>query len=318
MTTIVTKTAVDPTTNRLASRFYASAREGLADALAALEVTPSDTVLLPAFIGYSAREGSGVHDPVATSGAGVEYYALDDELSPDLTSLEPLMAGPDVRVLVVIHYYGRTARHLQRLRALADHHGVVVVEDLAHGLFTAFHSGQAGRVGDIQLFSLHKMLPIPYGGMLRFRNHDVAEQCVSTRPELAQFVFDYDWAAISAKRRKAFDSITAQLMKSDALGHDFALLWPTLASHDVPQTLPVRVLNGSRDVVYAEMNRRGFGMVSLYHTLIDEVQDVHPSMTRLAREITNFPVHQDLDPSIVPPMVDLFLDLLRSTTGGTR
>src|SRR5665648_1295531 len=53
-------------------------------------------------------------------------------------------------------------------------------------------------------------------------------------------------------------------------GDLFTLLWPSLNRTDVPQSVPVCITGRNRDQIYATMNRKGYGLVSLYHTLIAE------------------------------------------------
>ena len=47
-------------------------------------------------------------------------------------------------------------------------------------------------------------------------------------------------------------------------------------------------------------------MVSLYHTLIEEVRDGFPELVALSRAIINFPVHQDVDPEAIDALVTSF------------
>lgn len=53
------------------------------------------------------------------------------------------------------------------------------------------------------------------------------------------------------------------------------------------------------------MNEAGFGVVSLYHTMIDAISDRDfPDSHRLARTIFNLPVHPDATPAALAAMVD--------------
>ncbi len=83
-----------------------------------------------------------------------------------------MLSEGDVDVLVVIHYFGRVQPDLEKVRALADQHRVLLVEDLAHGFFTAQRGGPAGRTGAVAAYSLHKMFATPEsrGGMLVHRD----------------------------------------------------------------------------------------------------------------------------------------------------
>jgi dTDP-4-amino-4,6-dideoxygalactose transaminase len=306
LTTPIGKTASNPATSFRPSLFYGSAREGMYDFLLNNFSGPSHRVLLPAFIGWSPREGSGVLDPVLQAGTRPGFYDLNADLTVDLDSLERELESSAASVLVVIHYFGRTEPQLAAIRALADKHAVVLVEDLAHGFFSALGAGDSGRHGQVRLFSLHKMFPFPDGGMATYSSSEYLVAQKSTRPELANQVLSYDWRSIGDLRRRNFAEIAARLQALRSHGVDFELLWPTLAPGDVPQTLPVRVLGEGRDAIYESMNREGFGMVSLYHTLIDAVGAGFVRMHDLSHHIINFPVHQDVSRDAIPALVESF------------
>lgn len=313
--THITKTATIPQTHRLPTLFYRSAREGMQDFLAQPAVLPDPDagVLLPAFIGWSPREGSGVYDPVQGLGLRAGFYDLNPDLTVDLGKLEAeLQRG--YRVLVLIHYYGRTETQLEAVRELADHHGALLVEDLAHGFYSAQLGGVAGSRGDINLYSLHKMFPTPgaQGGMIAYRNAQLLVGQQDTAPELARLILNYDWAAIGMARRRHAQAVLEALRQLPECGREFELLWPELAPGDVPQTLPVRIRTGNRDHIYHAMNADGYGMVSLYHTLIEPVREDFAEMVALSKSVINFPVHQDLDPAHIPGMMQSFRSALRA------
>jgi dTDP-4-amino-4,6-dideoxygalactose transaminase len=306
MNSLIQKSAVNAGTSYQPALFYGSAREGMRDLLDHVTGLDSGGVLLPGFIGWSAREGSGVFDPVREANIPFGFYTLNDDLSVDIDDLERCLEAGAFRVLVLIHYYGRTEPQLAPIRKLADKHGVILVEDLAHEFFTAQAGGAAGRFGDAMLYSLHKQFPFVDGGLVSYANPSLLSGQAGTRPELAQAILSHDWRAISETRRRNFEALTALLSELPEFGKSFRLLWPTLDDHDVPQTLPVYVVGRERSEIYSQMNAEGFGMVSLYHTLISQLGDDFPSLTELSRHILNFPVHQDVDRALLPAMVGSF------------
>jgi hypothetical protein len=128
----------------------------------------------------------------------------------------------------------------------------------------------------------------------------------STIPSLASRLLSYDWDAIGAARRRNFLSLTALLRAIPECGVKFELMWPELDDYDVPQSLPIRIIGPARDQVYARMNEDGFGVVSLYHTLIGEVRKDFVGLNHISRHITNFPVHQDVNVADFATMVASF------------
>lgn len=310
----IAKTAVDASNFFEPALFYRSAREGMRDFLANVLSESQDAVLLPAFIGWSPNEGSGVFDPVAQLGKQFGFYDLKPDLTVDLDDLERRLASGGYRALVVIHYFGRTDPALSSISELAQRFGVLLIEDLAHGFFSSVRGSQAGSYGQVRLYSLHKMFPMTEGGLVTYSNPALLRGQKSTKSELAVDLLSYNWDAISATRRANFEEITKRLAALSGLDRQFQLLWPELNASDVPQTLPVRVLSNARDQIYKQMNEEGFGMVSLYHTLIDHVRSDFGSMMDLSRHIINFPVHQDVEPRVLDSLVSSFQSHLTEET----
>jgi UDP-4-amino-4-deoxy-L-arabinose-oxoglutarate aminotransferase len=67
---------------------------------------------------------------------------------------------PRTRAIVVVHLYGRRAPDLAALRALADRHGIALVEDCAHRVDLA---DAAPRLGDLACFSFNAVKELPAG-----------------------------------------------------------------------------------------------------------------------------------------------------------
>jgi perosamine synthetase len=89
-------------------------------------------------------------------------------LSIELDELRRL-GGPGTRALYVIHYFG-FPHPMDELRRFCDASGLTLIEDCAHSLFAEAEGRPAGSSGDIAIFSLHKYLPVPYGGALVVNN----------------------------------------------------------------------------------------------------------------------------------------------------
>lgn len=306
MQSSITKAATVTDNFRQPALYYGSAREGFADALTTLLPSDNRRVLLPAFIGWSPREGSGVFDPIRQVGAEPYFYATNSDLTVDLAAFERAITRFTPRVVVVIHYFGRTEPALAAIGEIAQRHQAILVEDLAHGLFSAARGGRAGRTGDFALYSLHKMFAMTTGGMVRYRDQSLITTQQGNAPNLAALIADYDWNGIARRRRENFFAIAEHLSRSPVASAHVDQLWPLLDADDVPQTLPVRLREIDRDAVYHAMNAEGFGMTSLYHTMIEEVHDAFPQTMALARSIINFPVHQDMLPEQAEGMIASF------------
>ncbi|MGY1719485.1 DegT/DnrJ/EryC1/StrS family aminotransferase [Blastococcus sp. SYSU DS0552] len=306
----ITKGAADRDRFRRPAFFYGSAREAFGDFLDHGRRDAAAPVLLPAFIGWSPNEGSGVFDPVGQRDLSATFYKVNRDLTADVDDLARCLEERPHSAIVLIHYYGRTDPALDRVRALADQHGIPLVEDNAHAFFTAAVGGVAGSRGDLSIYSLHKMFPLPAGGMAVYRAGTDVEGRRSTDPGLATEILSYDWAEVSRARRSNFLLGTGLLEEARDRGAPLELIWPVLAETDVPQTLPLYVLTGTRDELYGRLNAAGLGVVSLYHTLIPQLREEFPASSWSASHVLNLPVHQDVEPGQMHHLVATLENLL--------
>jgi dTDP-4-amino-4,6-dideoxygalactose transaminase len=261
---------------------------------------------LPAYIGWSPNEGSGVFDPVQASGRHFDFYGLDGNLSIDVDDMATKLETRSFRFVVIIHYFGRTQPDLLKAADIARVFGTLVVEDLAHAFFTARNEALAGTLGNVLLYSLHKQFPLPSGGMAAYRDPGLVQGQASTRADLAESVLAYDWPDIIRARRRNFQLLTRHLQALPGYNRDFELLWPDLDPFDVPQSLPLRITRVSRYKLYQVLNDRGIGAISLYHTLIESVRGQFPVLDDLSRQILNLPVHQDVSAEAIPAIAEEF------------
>lgn len=245
-------------------------------------------------------------DPVRESQWEVEFYQLRRDLTIDVPSLESRIVKGNVSALVIIHYFGRTDPEAERIQRIAQAHGVIVIEDLAHALFSAQHpENRAGKLGDVLFYSLHKMLPMESGGVGVYRNSALVSSQSTTRPDLVRSYLSYDLVELGARRHANYRQLATLLQSQQEYGGKFTLLWNGVSSYDAPQSLPVRILRGSRDSIYHNMNYQGIGVVSLYHTLIPELRK-HESMLELSEQVINFPVHQDVNQGDLYRVAEVF------------
>jgi dTDP-4-amino-4,6-dideoxygalactose transaminase len=256
-------------------------------------------ILLPAYVGWSPREGSGVFDPVAELGLPYAFYRLDPELRIDLDHLRSRL-GDRPAALVLIHYFGFVDPVAAQAARIAREAGVAVIEDEAHALLTDLVSGACGRVGDACIASLHKLLPVKDGGgaLVNPAGSELLgdlEGVPGTRSP-----FEFDLATIASVRRRNAARLVELL--EPLAGRVDVLRAPS--PDEVPQTLPVLVREANRDELYERMNAVGFGVVSLYHTLIEQIpRDEFPDSFELSRIVLNLPVHQQADEDSLAALV---------------
>jgi dTDP-4-amino-4,6-dideoxygalactose transaminase len=304
---MISKIAVNPTNFRRQLVMYNRARDGFSAYLKYINISDDESVLLPAYIGWSAREGSGVFDPVKKRGAKYSFYEMDEFLNIDLDSLQSSFEKRKVKLFVIIHFFGFVDPCYAEAIEMARSFGVKVLEDEAHSFYTNFVGGVTGIMGDASIFSLHKMFPIECGGMLSIT--DSEEEIVA---EEVDFVFPvvYDFPKIARKRVENF-LLIAELLEEHS--DKITIMKPCLKVGEVPQTYPILIKTVSRDKLYEKMNEAGFGVVSLYHTMIDLISESeYPISHFVAKRILNLPVHQDADAIQIKAMVKTLLQQVNS------
>jgi perosamine synthetase len=90
----------------------------------------------------------------------------------DPESVEQLIT-PRTKAICIVHYAGYPVE-LDRMRALANQYGVLLIEDCAHALGAQWHQQGIGTIGDFAIFSFQaiKHMTTIDGGILTMRNPD--------------------------------------------------------------------------------------------------------------------------------------------------
>jgi hypothetical protein len=147
------------------ARRFARGRYALAAACRLAGIGPNGALLAPS---YHCRT---MLDPALAQGGSVRLYALRTDLTPDLDSIEALVADSraPARALLLPHYFGieQPAAAMQAVLALCRRHGLTLIEDCSHAWQVA-HKRQAEGLGPGRaLFaSPYKFFACPDGGML--------------------------------------------------------------------------------------------------------------------------------------------------------
>ena len=131
---------------------FPRARDAFEFYLRSLELSSDEFIILPNYIGYSEREGSGVFDPIVKSGVHYKFYHLNERLEIDLDSLANLIADKNCRLLVLFHYFGYVDKNYDRVIFMAKNTGIKILEDQAHSLYTDFCVGVTGRQMDDSIY----------------------------------------------------------------------------------------------------------------------------------------------------------------------
>jgi dTDP-4-amino-4,6-dideoxygalactose transaminase len=287
---------------------YSSAREGFKEVLKRPELKKK-RILLPAYIGYSSHEGSGVFDPVVQTGTKYLFYHFNSRLQIDAGKLKALIRKNPGQMLLLIDYFGFKDKNLAAIKAYARQYRLTIIEDFAHAVFTFFQNPAIDF--DYGLFSIHKMFPSEMGGAV------LSRVMMKETKHYSGELFNYDFQAISKKRRENYQFL---LKKFQGLPkkNGVEIMYKNLGEV-IPQTFPVLVKNRQmRDFLYFALNKTGYGVVSLYHTLIKPIDFSHPVEQNISSRILNFPVHQDVKVKDLRKMLGQFIRYLKEYSQGFK
>ncbi|ABG30273.1 dTDP-4-amino-4,6-dideoxygalactose transaminase [Roseobacter denitrificans] len=113
------------------------------------DLQPQDEVILPSYAFTSTA--------TAFARCGAKLVFVDCEAATMNLDANAVAAAitPRSKVIVALHYAGVSC-DMRALRALADEHGLKIVEDAAQALFASYDGKPCGTLGDYGCFSFHE------------------------------------------------------------------------------------------------------------------------------------------------------------------
>jgi dTDP-4-amino-4,6-dideoxygalactose transaminase len=136
-----------------------------------LDLKPGDEVILPSFTFCSTATA------YALRGAKLVFV----DCRPDTLNLDEKLIEPAVtdrtKAIIVVHYAGVSA-DMGAISDVAQRHGLVVIEDNAHGLGGTYHGRKLGSIGAMATQSFHetKNIQCGEGGALVINDERYAER----------------------------------------------------------------------------------------------------------------------------------------------
>jgi len=139
--------------------------------LAALGFGPGDEAIVPAFTWISTA------NVVEHLGGSVVFADIDlATFNIDPAGIEALIT-PRTKAILPVHLFGLAAE-MEAINAIAERHGLWVVEDAACGFAATFHDRHVGTLGHTGCFSFHprKAITTGEGGMITTNDAQLAER----------------------------------------------------------------------------------------------------------------------------------------------
>lgn len=292
--------------------FFSDARTAFLESMKLLSLGKKDKILLPAYIGFSEREGSGVFDPIKQLGIGYEFYSLLNNLSVEKEDFIKKIKQNDVKVVLVIHYFGFCQPGFDFIIQACKKYKKYLIEDCAHTLDSYWRGKKLGTYGDFGFYSIHKILPTRSGGILLInkdagldRKNDILEN-ISRRARVA--LERAELTIISKKRRDNYKYVLQKIKNIKGL----TPLFRQLPNGIMPQNFPIVIESDHRDQIYFYFRRKNIRVSSLYYRLILPIKkDNYPISHYLSRHILNLPIHQEMTREKIDFMLEVLVVALK-------
>jgi dTDP-4-amino-4,6-dideoxygalactose transaminase len=113
------------------------------------DLRPGDEVIMPSFTFVSTANAFALRGAIPVF---VDIRSDTLNIDPDMIEIA---VTERTRALVVVHY-GGVACDMDRIMAIANRYGLMVVEDAAHSLPGMWHDRQLGAIGHLATFSFHE------------------------------------------------------------------------------------------------------------------------------------------------------------------
>jgi dTDP-4-amino-4,6-dideoxygalactose transaminase len=113
------------------------------------EIQPGDEVIMPSYTFVSTANAF-----VLRGGIPVFVDIRQDTLNIDEALIEAAIT-PKTKAIVPVHYAG-VACEMDAILAIAERHGLLVIEDAAQGVMSFYKGQPLGSIGDLGCYSFHE------------------------------------------------------------------------------------------------------------------------------------------------------------------
>ena len=304
---------------------FNSGTSALHAALLALDVGSGAEVIVPSFT-FIATANSALFVGAKPVFADIEAdtYGLDPR------SVENAITKK-TQAIIPIHYGGAACK-IEELRAIADRHGLALVEDAAESLGASTSTGKVGSFGDVAILSFcgNKVMTCGEGGMAATDSRDTYERLKLVRShgrlETENYfnsakIFDYmtlgyNWrmsnitAALAISQFRKLDKMAAMRrahaeLMSKQLSQNSLITTPNGARHEqhVYQMYTIRLQNNRlREGLRSHLAKRDISAKvyfdPVHHTNYYQklgFQDLDlPVTDQLSKEVLTLPIYPSM------------------------
>jgi dTDP-4-amino-4,6-dideoxygalactose transaminase len=305
-----------------------SGTDALVIGLRAMGIGPGDEVITTPFTFYATAE--------AVSLVGATPIFVDIE--PTGFNIDPKAVAEKInartKAIIPVHLFGQCA-NMDEILAIADRHGLWVMEDVAQAFGAEYKGKKAGAIGDLGAFSFFPSKNLGAfgdGGLITTDDDQLAEQSKMLRVHGSKKKYYNELVGYNSR----LDSVHAAVLRKklsridefNAGRREAAKRYQEIFQNDprvvAPSTLPdrthvfhqytVRIPGADRDRVQAKMAEKGVSTMVYYPVPVHrlKVYDLKldlPVAEKAAAEVISLPIW----PQITPEIQLRVADALRSS-----
>jgi len=311
-----------------------SGTDALYIALRALGVGPGDEVITTPFTFFATAEA------ISHVGATPVFVDIEEEsfnINPDLIGAA---VTSRTKAIIPVHLFGRPC-DMDRIQAVADKHGLKIVEDCAQSFGAAWKrtkTGSLGVFGCYSFFPTKNLNAFGDGGLLTTHDDDLAAtarmlRVHGSRKKYFNETIGYNsrldelHAALLRVKLPFIDQWNAQRLAAarvyvDSMSSIQDVVAPKEVDGHVFHQFTIRILNGKRNLVQERLHDMGIQTMVYYPVPVHRLklyQESHmriacPISERMATEVLSLPIWPEITALQLAKVVQKLRDCLVLTS----
>jgi dTDP-4-amino-4,6-dideoxygalactose transaminase len=309
-----------------------SGTDALLCSLIAAGIGAGDEVITTPFT-FFATAGS-----IHRVGARTVFVDIErDTFNLDVSQLEAAIT-PTTRAIMPVHLFGQCA-DMDEITALAERHGLVVIEDAAQAIGATYRGRRAcsmGTMGCLSFYPTKNLGGYGDGGMILTRDDAIADRCMQTRNHGAtrqyhhafvggNFRLDTFQAAVLLVKLDRLDTFNetrrAHAARYDERLADVPVETPRVRDYNLSVYHQYSILCDRRDALAAHLRNAGVG-TGVYYPMALHLQECFaylgyrpgdlPRAEAASERILSLPVHPMLKTDDIDYVSDRITEFFRA------
>lgn len=289
-----------------------SGTDALIIGLQALGIGPGDEVITTPFSFFATAES------ISNVGAKPVFVDVDEESFNIDPKLIETAITPRTKAIMPVHIYGRPAE-MDEIMAIAERHGLKVIEDCAQSFGARYGGKQTGTIGHVGAFSFFPSKNLGAfgdGGLITTDDDAVADTARMLRAHGSKKKYHNEVLGYNSR----LDAMQAAFLRvklphidrwndarrqaarryAELLAGNASVVTPEVVDGHVFHQYTVRLLGADRDAVQAKLREAGVGTMVYYPVPQDQLPvyrgdyTPQPVSLQLASEVLSLPIGPSL------------------------